>query len=76
MIAARPFADGAALFAASGRAFDGLDRDDWLQAFASHPKIGDPDSLRKKYAHNGAWSAQEQGGVAGALMTVTVDLAQ
>lgn len=67
MVAARPFADGAALLAESSRAFDALDRSDWLQAFASHPKIGDPDSLRKKYAHNGAWSAQEQSGVAGAL---------
>lgn len=75
MVAARPFVDGAALFAASARAFDALSREDWLQAFAAHPRIGDPDSLRKKYAHNGAWSGEEQRGVEGALESTIQDLA-
>ena len=29
-------------------AFDGLEREDWLEAFAGHPKIGDLDALRRK----------------------------
>ncbi|TWT87636.1 Uric acid degradation bifunctional protein PucL [Pseudobythopirellula maris] len=60
----RPFADGAALDTAVERAFAALTRDDWLGAFACHPKIGDLGSLRMKYAGNKQWSAGEQAGVA------------
>jgi 2-oxo-4-hydroxy-4-carboxy-5-ureidoimidazoline decarboxylase len=40
----RPFADAAALARAADHAFDELDRADWLEAFAAHPTIGEPDS--------------------------------
>jgi 2-oxo-4-hydroxy-4-carboxy-5-ureidoimidazoline decarboxylase len=43
--------------------FDRLERDDWLEAFACHPKIGDFNSLRMKFAGNKDWSAGEQAGV-------------
>lgn len=43
--------------------FDRLQYDDWLEAFASHPKIGDLDSLKMKYAGNDRWSESEQAGV-------------
>ncbi len=39
---------------------------DWLEAFAAHPKIGDRDALRAKFAATAAWSAIEQAGVDGA----------
>ena len=38
----------------------------WLEAFAAHPKIGDINSLREKYAATKAAAASEQSGVAGA----------
>lgn len=75
MITARPFGTRDAVTVAASRVFDTLERADWLQAFAAHPKIGDADSLRKKYAHNGAWSAQEQSGVDSALEDTIRDLA-
>lgn len=37
---------------------------DWLQAFAHHPKIGDIDSLKKKFTATAQWAGSEQGTVA------------
>ena len=45
--------------------FGTLDADDWRQAFAAHPRIGDLDSLRMKFAGNCRWSSGEQSGMAG-----------
>lgn len=36
---------------------------DWKEAFAHHPKIGDTESLKKKFASTATWAAGEQGGV-------------
>ncbi|MEO0532163.1 MAG: 2-oxo-4-hydroxy-4-carboxy-5-ureidoimidazoline decarboxylase [Planctomycetota bacterium] len=63
MTAARPFVDGAALTEAADAAFDAMPRDAWLEAFTSHPKIGDLDSLHMKFAGNKEWSGGEQAGV-------------
>ncbi len=52
------------LHKAADSAFDKLRREDWLEAFAHHPKIGDIDSLRMKYQGNRQWSAGEQSGIA------------
>ena len=64
--AARPFRDRDSLFAAAERAFAELERTDWLEAFAHHPKIGDVASLRAKYASTAAWAGEEQRGAAAA----------
>ena len=40
----RPFDSGAAMFEAAERTWWGLDRADWLEAFAAHPRIGDRDA--------------------------------
>ena len=66
MTARRPFANEAELFSAASECFVDLTRADWLEAFAAHPKIGDLDSLRSKFAHAAAWSAQEQGAMSAA----------
>lgn len=67
MLAASPFADRAALNAAAERAFEALDPNDWLEAFAHHPRIGDVTKLRERFAGSGDLSQKEQGGaVAGA----------
>ena len=36
---------------------------DWREAFTHHPKIGDVDALREKFASTAAWAAGEQGAV-------------
>ena len=37
--------------------------DDWKEAFSHHPKIGDIESLQKRFADTATWAADEQGGV-------------
>jgi 2-oxo-4-hydroxy-4-carboxy-5-ureidoimidazoline decarboxylase len=74
----RPFASLDELHAAAEAAWSGLDRADYLEAFAHHPRLGaDPASLRGRFSTapgSGAgakrapldpgWAAQEQAGVA------------
>ncbi len=36
---------------------------DWLEAFQGHPKIGDVNSLKEKYANTKAWAGNEQSGM-------------
>lgn len=38
-------------------------KDDWKEAFAHHPKIGDVESLTKKFASTAEWASGEQSGV-------------
>jgi 2-oxo-4-hydroxy-4-carboxy-5-ureidoimidazoline decarboxylase len=76
MAACRPFACEQDLFDAAERIWQELDRNDWLQAFAAHPKIGDQDAVRLKIANSGGWSAAEQAGMTGAADTVLLALAQ
>lgn len=64
MARARPFASAEELVASADRFFDTMPRDVWLDAFASHPKIGDLDSLRMRLAGNKQWSSGEQAGIA------------
>jgi 2-oxo-4-hydroxy-4-carboxy-5-ureidoimidazoline decarboxylase len=63
MVAGRPYAGREALFAAAERAWWSLAREDWLEAFRQHPKIGDADALRTRFPTTAAWAASEQGGV-------------
>jgi len=66
MIEARPFASVEALHEAAERAADALGRADWLEAFGHHPRIGDVEALRRKFAGTAAWAGAEQAGVAAA----------
>jgi len=36
---------------------------DWKEAFSHHPKIGDLESLKKKFASTSQWESEEQGGI-------------
>lgn len=76
MLGARPFADDAAVLQGAADCWWRLERADWLEAFAAHPKIGDVDSLRAKFANTRQWAGGEQAGVAGAAETVLQRLAQ
>jgi allantoinase len=57
-------------------AFDRLRRDDWIEAFGGHPRIGDLDSLRHRYASTAALAATEQAGTRAASDRVLRALAQ
>lgn len=62
MVDNRPYPSREALFERSDRLWPALTEADWLQAFEAHPKIGDVDSLRKKYASSKALASGEQAG--------------
>jgi allantoinase len=74
------------LAAIAERAFDRLTREDWLDAFAGHPRIGDLESLRHRFATTGpggsggsgvaALAAAEQSGTRGASDRVLRALGQ
>ena len=63
MAAKRPFASKAEALAAADAIWATMAREDILEAFQHHPKIGDIDSLRKKFASTAAWASGEQSGV-------------
>jgi 2-oxo-4-hydroxy-4-carboxy-5-ureidoimidazoline decarboxylase len=62
----RPFESEAVLYERAERVWWALAPADWLEAFASHPKIGERNALRAKFAATAAWSQIEQAGVAAA----------
>ena len=63
----RPFASLADLHAAADAAWSGLDRADYLEAFAHHPRLGPSGPAA---AAPDSWSAEEQAGVARADETI------
>ena len=67
MIIGRPFADGHAVLTAAGVAFDAFGEDDWLEAFAGHPRIGEKGDRQ---------ADREQSGTADAGASVLTALAQ
>jgi 2-oxo-4-hydroxy-4-carboxy-5-ureidoimidazoline decarboxylase len=60
MAARRPLSDEAALAAASDETWHNLSLSDWMEAFQSHPRIGDSHSRRSVPSQSVAWSTQEQ----------------
>jgi len=60
MAATRPFADEQTLFAAADRCWQNLPESDWLEAFRSHPRIGEKHAQAKTTAASAAWSTGEQ----------------
>ncbi|MGI4739410.1 MAG: 2-oxo-4-hydroxy-4-carboxy-5-ureidoimidazoline decarboxylase [Janthinobacterium lividum] len=58
-----PFASAAALYEAAERVWDNLTEADWREAFTHHPKIGDVQALKEKFASTATWAAGEQGAV-------------
>jgi allantoicase len=69
---ARPYADVASLMKYADSTWRERDRDGWLEAFAAHPKIGAKKVTDDRF---GAWSKQEQSGVAAAADTTLAELA-
>ena len=50
--------------------------DDWKEAFAHHPKIGDVDSLTERFTSTAHWASGEQTGVNGAAKETIEALAE
>ena len=66
MTDARPFASVAAALSVAETAADSLTSEDWLEAFAGHPRIGGRYAEKETGDTAAAWSAGEQAGVAAA----------
>lgn len=61
--ALRPFAGEDALFDAAEVVWWALDREDWLQAFRSHPRIGEKKAEAGQTGREQGWSRGEQAGM-------------
>jgi OHCU decarboxylase len=81
MAARRPFADEASLIAASNETWQSLARSDWMEAFQSHPRIGESkpasfSSMQAPPAKSVEWSAQEQRSVGEAESVLKMAIAE
>lgn len=62
------------LKSASDKIWNSLSENDWHEAFSHHPKIGDVESLKKKFASTSHWASNEQSGVNDASANVLEEL--
>ena len=63
MAAERPYSGVDLLLESAAGIWWSLDPADWLEAFHSHPRIGERKAARQVSAESRAWSTQEQAGV-------------
>ena len=75
MADARPFDSLAAVHAEAERIWWDLEREDWLQAFAAHPKIGEQKAPSAS-EQSRSWSQQEQSAASGAAAETLAALAR
>jgi OHCU decarboxylase len=62
MAEARPFQELQGLLANADSIWWALEKEDWLEAFSRHPKIGEKESERAQARAARNWSEQEQSG--------------
>jgi 2-oxo-4-hydroxy-4-carboxy-5-ureidoimidazoline decarboxylase len=65
LAAEKPFLSDEELMEKAARIWNRIGPEDWLQAFAAHPRIGDVEALHSKFSGTRAWTRTEQAGVAG-----------
>ncbi len=75
MADARPFESVETVQSEAERIWWDLAKEDWLQAFAAHPKIGGK-KAEAAGAQSQAWSQKEQSGTAGAAAETMAELAR
>jgi OHCU decarboxylase len=63
MVAARPYSNLEELLTHADRLWWSLDSEDWLEAFHSHPKIGEKKAAAATAAEAQKWSEDEQSGI-------------
>ena len=76
MTASRPFSDHKQLQYQADNCWGQLQESDYLQAFEGHPKIGDVNSLRAKYANTKELASNEQSAVNQATNNTLEQLAE
>jgi 2-oxo-4-hydroxy-4-carboxy-5-ureidoimidazoline decarboxylase len=76
MAARRPFPDVTTLLAASDETWSNLGAAEWMEAFHSHPRIGESRAAQSASAQSATWSVQEQRDVAAAGDAVKITLAE
>lgn len=76
MVALRPFASRSALLAASDEVGRTLAREDWLEAFDHHPRLGESWAMAPRGTQAQAWSEHELSSLAGVGVELRTALAQ
>ena len=76
MVARRPYHTRAALLDAADAAWSAMGADDWREAFAHHPRIGERAAAAAQDARAQGWSAAEQAGASAAPPTTQAQLAE
>ena len=76
MTEARPFADISGLLNQAEEIWHNLETEDWLEAFAAHPKIGARQAVPQATAQSAKWSHAEQSGTHAAADPVRNALAE
>jgi OHCU decarboxylase len=66
MVQAGPYQNAETLIAKANDVWWSLDPEDWLEAFRSHPKIGEKKAAAPVSDRSRQWSGQEQAGVSNA----------
>ena len=75
MAARRPIPDEAALLAAGDQVWNNLPQSDWMEAFRSHPRIGESKAPASASRQSAAWSKSEQQMVTDAVESVKAAIA-
>ncbi len=76
MAARRPLRDESSMLAASDETWRNLGEADWMESFASHPRIGESRAAQTASVRSAAWSAQEQSSAAASDDGVKIALAE
>jgi allantoicase len=70
-----PFPNPIRVIEKAEAAFANLQKDDWLEAFRHHPRLGERKSSTETSSQAKSWAEQEQSGMAGAQAGVMAELA-
>lgn len=76
MLSVPPIDDLVELFEDAEEKWYECSEKDWKDAFLNHPKIGDLESLKKKFASTAQWASNEQSGVNTATEKILEKLAE
>lgn len=76
MITNRPYLSVEELYLKAADLWWDLEQDDWLEAFSSHPKIGERKAATEVSTQAQEWSGQEQAGVEQAQEQTLSELAR
>jgi len=76
MVNERPFTAVDQMIETADRVWWALEPQDWLEAFRSHPKIGEQKAAQQVSEESRAWSEQEQSGIANSAQETVTALAE